>query len=178
MLLVDVQGAETALIEGGLDLLRSGVVRFALVSTHHHSISGDPLTHQRCVDLLVGAGGHVIAEHTVAESFSGDGLVAVSFDERDRDLRVELSRARVGASLFGDPLLDLAACTQTSAERSAELDDVRVRLAAVEHELAVMRATANVADARQGDRVTALARAPIGCWGAGAACSTGAGRSA
>ena len=140
VLLVDVQGAETALIEGGLDLLRSGVVRFALVSTHHHSISGDPLTHQRCVDLLVGAGGHVIAEHTVAESFSGDGLVAVSFDERDRDLRVELSRARVGASLFGDPLLDLAACTQTSAERSAELDDVRVRLAAVEHELAVMRA--------------------------------------
>jgi hypothetical protein len=82
-------------------------VRFAVVSTHHHVISGDPLTHQRCLDLLRDAGGHVIVEHTVAESYSGDGLIVVSFDDRDRDLQVVTSRCRVGDSWFGDPLRDL-----------------------------------------------------------------------
>ena len=40
---------------------------------------------------------------------SGDGLIVVSFDERDRDLEVVTSRCRVGASWFGDPLRDLEA---------------------------------------------------------------------
>jgi len=121
LLLVDVQGAETPLIDGGRAELRDGRVRFMVVSTHHHVISGDPLTHQRCVMLLQELGAHVIVEHTVAESFTGDGLIVVSFDERDRDLRVVTSRCRVSESLFGDPLWDLAnARDQLRAAREAQ----------------------------------------------------------
>lgn len=108
LVLVDVQGAETPLLDGARDILRDGRVRFMVISTHHHRISGDPLTHQRCLLLLQELGAHVVTEHTVAESFTGDGLIVVSFDERDRDLTVLTSRCRVGDSLFGDPLCDLA----------------------------------------------------------------------
>jgi hypothetical protein len=96
------------MLDGARELLRSGAVRFMVISTHHHRISGDPLTHQRVVMLVKELGGHVICEHTVAESFTGDGLVVVSFDPADRDLTVLVSRCRVQDSLFGDPLWDLA----------------------------------------------------------------------
>ena len=108
VLFSDVQGAEWPLLDGGRDELTAGRVRFLVVSTHHHTISGDPLTHYRCLELLRELGAHVIVEHTVAESYSGDGLVVASFDERDRDLTVVTSRCRADASLFGDPLRDLA----------------------------------------------------------------------
>lgn len=108
LLLVDIQGAEVPLLDGGRELLRSGAVRFMVISTHHHRISGDPLTHQRCVMLLRELGGHILCEHTVGESFTGDGLIVVSFDPQDRDLTIVTSRCRVGDSLFGDPLWDLA----------------------------------------------------------------------
>ena len=107
ILFADVQGAEWPLLEGGRDVLASRRVRFLVASTHHHSISGDPLTHQRCLALLRDLGAHVVAEHTVAESFSGDGVIVASFDERDRELTVVVSRCRVGDSWFGDPLHDL-----------------------------------------------------------------------
>lgn len=125
LLLVDVQGAETPLLDGGRDLLRGGAVRFMVVSTHHHVISGDPLTHQRCLLLLRELGAHVIVEHTVAESFTGDGLLVVSFDPRDRDLTVLTSHCRVGDSLFGDPLWDLAGAYDELRAVRAELDTAR-----------------------------------------------------
>ena len=92
VLLLDVQGAEVGFLRGALDLLAERV-RFVIVSTHHHVISGDPLTHQRCLELVEKAGGTVISEHTVGESYSGDGMIAASFDPRDAGLRVEVSRA-------------------------------------------------------------------------------------
>lgn len=97
----DVQGAELGLLEGARDVLSEGRVRFLVVSTHHHSISGDPLTHARCLDLIRSLGAHFIAEHTVAESFSGDGLVVATFDPRDRETAVEISYAKAGDSIFG-----------------------------------------------------------------------------
>ena len=56
---------------------------------------------------LVG-GAHILVEHTVAESYTGDGLIVASFDPADRDLTIVTSRCRVQDSLFGDPLWDLA----------------------------------------------------------------------
>ena len=109
LLFSDIQGFEWPLLDGARDDLAAGAVRFLVVSTHHHVISGDPLTHQRCLDLLRELGAHVLLEHTVAESYSGDGLIVVSFDDRDRDLAVVTSRCRVGDSWFGDPLKDLEA---------------------------------------------------------------------
>jgi FkbM family methyltransferase len=109
LLFADVQGAEWPLLDGGRDVLAAGRVRFVIASTHHHVISGDPLTHYRCLDLLRELGAHIVCEHSVAESYSGDGLIVASFDERDRDLHVTVSRCRVADSWFGDPLRDLEA---------------------------------------------------------------------
>jgi FkbM family methyltransferase len=133
LVLVDVQGAETPLLDGGRELLRGGRVRFMVISTHHHRISGDPLTHDRCLMLLRELGAHVVTEHTVAESFTGDGLIVASFDERDRDLHVVTSRCRVGDSLFGDPLWDLDAARN-------ELSELRSKVDALEGELRDLRA--------------------------------------
>ena len=88
------------MLESCRGLVEQERIRFVVVSTHHHTISGDPLTHQRCLDLVRSLGGHVIAEHTVLESFSGDGLLVASFDEADRGFEVELSRARTTEALF------------------------------------------------------------------------------
>lgn len=133
IVLADVQGAELPLLEGAREVLADGRVRFLVVSTHHHLISGDPLTHQRCLELVRSLGGHVLAEHTVAESFSGDGLIAASFDLRDRDMEIAVSRARAGSSLFGDPLHDLATAWE-------ELEDARSDLRRSSEELAVVLA--------------------------------------
>jgi negative regulator of genetic competence, sporulation and motility len=106
-----------------------------VISTHHHVISNDALTHQRCLMLLKELGAHVIAEHTVAESFSGDGLIAVSFDPQDRDLEVIISRCRVGESWFGDPLWDLDAARSSDGNAGterAELEALRAQLADIE----------------------------------------------
>jgi FkbM family methyltransferase len=135
LVLADVQGAETILLERATDVLAAGRVRFLVLSTHHHSISGDPLTHQRALATLTQLGAHVICEHTVGESFSGDGLIAVSFDERDRDLVIEVSRARSRDSLFGELEYDLAAADsqRVEAQRGAEM--IRLELQTAQAEL-------------------------------------------
>lgn len=101
LLFADVQGPEVDLLSRAADLLRQRRIRFLVLSTHHQSISGDPLTHERCLDVVTDAGAHVIAEHTVDESFSGDGLVAASTCPADADLYVEVSRCHPRDSLFG-----------------------------------------------------------------------------
>ncbi|GHG31253.1 MULTISPECIES: FkbM family methyltransferase [Amycolatopsis] len=116
LVLVDVQGAETILIERARGDFEAGRVRFLVVSTHHHSISGDPLTHQNALRNLLDAGAHVIAEHTVGESVSGDGLIAVSFDPRDKDFTVPVTHARYRESLMGETEYDLAAALAAQAE--------------------------------------------------------------
>jgi FkbM family methyltransferase len=136
LILADVQGAETILIERARAQFDTGRVRFMVVSTHHHSISGDPLTHQNALKRLTDAGAHVIAEHSVGESVSGDGLIAVSFDPRDKDMRVPVSHARYRESLFGELEHDLAAATaaltdaeQATSTAAAEAETVRAELA-------------------------------------------------
>lgn len=109
VVLADIQGYESVLLERALPQLTGGMVRFLVVSTHQHSVSGDPLTHQKALKMLVDAGAHVIAEHSVPESFSGDGLIAVSFDRADAEFEVVISRARAADSIYGDLEVDLAA---------------------------------------------------------------------
>jgi FkbM family methyltransferase len=109
LVLADIQGHETTLLERAKPQLEAGAVRFMLISTHHHSISGDVLTHQKALAMVTDAGGHVIVEHTPAESFSGDGLIAISFDPRDKDFTIELNYTRSKDSLFGEFEPELAA---------------------------------------------------------------------
>ena len=105
----DVQGAEGNVLAGCEALFRAGRVGWVFASTHHHSITGDPLTHQRCLAILRRAGATVVAEHDVAESFSGDGLIVARFGPLPRRWRTPaLSRNRYSESLFRNPLYDLA----------------------------------------------------------------------
>lgn len=109
VLLSDVQGAELDVLRGAREAIRDRRIRFFVVSTHHHSHSGDPLTHQRCLRFLQDAGAYVVAEHSVPESCSGDGLIVASLDPRDADLHIEVSVVRSRDSLFGELEWDLAA---------------------------------------------------------------------
>lgn len=108
LLHMDVQGYELDGIEGALKTIKQGKLRFLMVSTHHYMFSGDPLTHFKCMELIKSHGGHIIANHTVLESYSGDGLIAVSFDKRDKDFRVEVSVNSCTHSLFRPYEYDLA----------------------------------------------------------------------
>jgi hypothetical protein len=126
LLLCDTQGAELAMIEGARHALQAARIRFLVVSTHHHSISGDPDLHNRCLNAVVAAGGHIIAEHSVSESYSGDGLIVASFHARDKDLRVDVTRAVARDSLFGELEPELARAFDERDAVTAE----RVALAA------------------------------------------------
>jgi FkbM family methyltransferase len=108
LLLADVQGAETAMLLGAANALAARRIRFLVVSTHHHSISRDPLTHQRCVRILRDAGAHVVAEHTVAESCSGDGLIVAAMLAGDRDLHADVTIVRARDTVFGELEWELA----------------------------------------------------------------------
>jgi FkbM family methyltransferase len=108
LLLADIQGAENAMLLGAARALAERRIRFLVVSTHHHTISGDPLTHQRCVQLLRDAGAHFITEHSVSESCSGDGLIVASMLSSDADMRAEVTIVRARDSLFGEVEWDLA----------------------------------------------------------------------
>lgn len=106
----DTQGAELGVLESCCPSFRAGRIGTVFVSTHAGPISGDHLTHQRCLKLVEASGGKVIAEYDVHESFSGDGLIVASFGTGSTALpAVSLSRNRYSASLFRNPLYDLAA---------------------------------------------------------------------
>lgn len=120
----DTQGAETDVIQSCERLFREHRIRFIIVSTHSHQISGDPLTHQRCLNMLRHFGGQILAEHDVHESFSGDGLIAAYFGAEPLDWpRLPLSYNRYSTSLFPDPLYDLDAALREIADLKLQRDD-------------------------------------------------------
>lgn len=141
LILADVQGAETVLLNRAKEYFQAGRVRFVVVATHHHSISGNPLTHQDALTLLTDAGGHVISEHTVGESVSGDGLIVVSFDDRDRDLEVPISYARYRDSMFGELEFDLAHAQQRADQLRAELSHMTSERDVLQTEISAIMAT-------------------------------------
>jgi FkbM family methyltransferase len=106
----DAQGVELQVLRQCAGLIRTGRLRTLVLSTHHHLISHDPLTHQRCLALVRDLGGHVLAEHDVQESYSGDGLIAARFGAGAAQWpTVPLSFNRASTSLFRHPLYDLQA---------------------------------------------------------------------
>jgi hypothetical protein len=105
----DAQGVEVDVLESCEDLFRCGRIRWVFVSTHAHQISGDPLTHQRCLTMLRNVGAVIEVEHDVHESFSGDGLIVARFVPAPAGwIGVKISRNRYSESLFRNPLYDLA----------------------------------------------------------------------
>jgi len=113
----DIQGAETVVLDSCRELFREKRIRFCVVSTHVHHISGDPLTHQRCLGILTEAGGRILAEHDVHESFSGDGLIAAYFGDAPIEWpNLPISYNRYSASLFRNPLFDLDEVINTTGK--------------------------------------------------------------
>jgi hypothetical protein len=74
----------------------------------------------------------VIAKHSVPESFSGDGLIAVSFDRPGADFTVRVSFARSKDCIFDEVEYELD--TETSRLASAQ---------AAEHERDVLLKSAS-----------------------------------
>jgi FkbM family methyltransferase len=97
---LDIQGAEFDALQGAIQTISQNKLRFIFISTHHYSISGNPLMHQKCLEFIKSRGGNIISEHTVLESCSGDGLIVASFDEQDADFKVEVSLQHSNDSLF------------------------------------------------------------------------------
>jgi FkbM family methyltransferase len=122
LLLADVQGAELKALEGASRTIDAGKLRFVLVSTHHHSISHDPILHQKCLHFLRSRGAYILAEHSVSESYCGDGMIAASFLAIDRAIpEIPISRNTASQSLFPETEFDLAKTYE-------ELDTLRPRL--------------------------------------------------
>jgi FkbM family methyltransferase len=113
MLHVDIQGAEIGLIESMGDAVSKGAIRFLVVSTHHESISGAAFTHDDCIRAIRRLGGVLLAEHSVEESYSGDGLIVASF--LPDDLGIELPKPSKNApekSLFPPKVIPLISYAQ------------------------------------------------------------------
>jgi FkbM family methyltransferase len=109
----DTQGAELSVLESCRELGKQGRIGWVVVSTHAHSISGDPLTHQRCLASLSRSGAKILCEHDVQESYSGDGLIVATFREVPEGWRPPtISYNRASESLFRNPLYDLAAAVK------------------------------------------------------------------
>jgi FkbM family methyltransferase len=126
LLHADIQGAELRLLEGMGTLIREQRVRFVFLSTHHHSICGDPLIHQKCLRFLRDRSARILAEHTVGESFSGDGLIVASFAPGDRDLPVvPLGHNRACSSLFGEPEAELARAWEEIEQARLAIEQLR-----------------------------------------------------
>lgn len=105
LLHMDAQGAELPFLKSIESTDFRGRVRFVVISTHHKSISGSATTHRDCLATLIDMGAFILCEHSVDESFSGDGLIVASFLAEDTNLVMpSISRNRPEDSLFGpDP---------------------------------------------------------------------------
>jgi FkbM family methyltransferase len=140
LLLCDIQGYELQMLEGAMRSLRSGKIRFAIISTHHHLISDDPLTHQKCLAFVKAQGAHVLAAHSVSESFSGDGLIAVSFLPEDRVLpEIAISRNWASNSLFREVEYDLQAARERNLELQHKVQELEAEVGRLHHAVAALR---------------------------------------
>lgn len=103
LLHMDCQGAELGFLTSMRQAVKDRKVRFLIVSTHHRSISGSESTHADCLDVVDALGGIVLAHVPIEQSFSGDGLIAVSFSSQDRRLVMPpLSRNHAAQTLFAE----------------------------------------------------------------------------
>lgn len=131
LLHADIQGAELSMLSGAEQSIRDGRLNWLFVSTHHHSISGDPLTHPRCLEWLRDHGATIIDEHSVSESYSGDGLIVAVFGQPPRGMTLPpITRNVPSRSLFRETEYDLAEMAEENARLRQEIERLRVAKAA------------------------------------------------
>jgi len=64
----DIQGAELGMLQSIRPMLDQQRINYLVISTHLDR-------HQPCKELILDAGYHIFAEHTIRESYSEDGLI-------------------------------------------------------------------------------------------------------
>jgi FkbM family methyltransferase len=74
----DIQGAELGMLYGSKKSIAKNKIRYFVVSTHGDSI------HYHCRRFLEDYGFHIICDHTVAQSYSADGLIVASLDNNKK----------------------------------------------------------------------------------------------
>lgn len=139
VVLADIQGFERQLLAEIGDLVAAGRVRFMVISTHHYTISGRVTTHQETLARIAELGGHVLAEHTIGESASGDGLVVVSFDPQDADMTIDVSHVRSKDSYFGELEPHLQEARELVEARGRLLDERAALIEKQEEQLRTLR---------------------------------------
>lgn len=136
LLFVDIQGYEYQMLEGALQSIQEGKIRFIFISTHHHLISDDPIIHHKCLDFLAKYGAHIIVSHTVTESYSGDGLIVASFSAKDRSIpEISISRNYPTNSLFREVEFDLDDARQEVMSLKIKLQEAMQTIARQNGEL-------------------------------------------
>lgn len=89
----DVQGAEFDMLIGAANALKHSKINYLFISTHGHE-------HRRCKRLLSKYGYKVIAEHSVLESYSGDGLIVARSSFIKSPTNVVISKRKVSIFKF------------------------------------------------------------------------------
>jgi FkbM family methyltransferase len=140
LLHADIQGAELSMLEGAQSAMQNGRLKWLFISTHHHSISGDPLTHQRCISRLKDCGASIVCEHSVSESFSGDGLIVAVFGKPPACECPAFSWNRASQSLFRETEYDLAESWEENRRLKGK---VEILAAALQNSLAKGKGTGN-----------------------------------
>jgi FkbM family methyltransferase len=82
----DIQGAEVRMLRGAKRALAQRSISWIFISTHGENI------HRKCIEMLKGSGYYIVAEHTPAESYSVDGLIAATVDRSVP--RISISRRK------------------------------------------------------------------------------------
>lgn len=82
----DIQGAEYEMLLGCEQSIADGRIDHIFISTHSE------LLHKRCIGFLKGRGFRIIASHTMAESYSVDGLIVAAAPHCPGTPEVEVSR--------------------------------------------------------------------------------------
>lgn len=89
----DVQGAEYDMLKGAVAALTNKKIQYLFISTHGFQ-------HRKCIRLLKTYGYQVIAEHSVLQSFSGDGLIVAKSPDCARPGLIPISLRPVSAWAF------------------------------------------------------------------------------
>lgn len=84
----DVQGAEYDMLKGSINALSNNNIKYLFISTHGHQ-------HRRCLRYLKKFGYRIIAQHSVLESYSGDGLIVARSGQTTGPDQVPISKRRV-----------------------------------------------------------------------------------
>ena len=85
---MDIQGAELPFLESMENMNAAEKIRFIFISTHHETISGSLTTHHDCISKLINLGAIILMQHSIEESFSGDGLIVASFKKTDSEIHL------------------------------------------------------------------------------------------